>query len=81
MAPSIDTVAPALPRLLTEAQVEEMIGFARGTLSKNRCLKRPHPAFIRVGSAAIRYRRAAVEQWLAEREINPARTQRRTRRA
>jgi predicted DNA-binding transcriptional regulator AlpA len=63
--------APTTRRLMTEAEVEELIGFAKGTLAKNRCLRRAHPPYLKLGSA-IRYRPAAVEKWLAAREVQPA---------
>ncbi len=53
--------------LLTEAEVSEWLGLSQPTLSRHR-RKGTGPAFVRLSTRRIGYRRGAVEAWLHERE-------------
>jgi predicted DNA-binding transcriptional regulator AlpA len=53
--------------LLTEAEVSEWLGLSQPTLSRHR-RNGTGPAFVRLSTRRIGYRRSAVEAWLNERE-------------
>jgi predicted DNA-binding transcriptional regulator AlpA len=53
--------------LLTEAEVSEWLGISQPTLSRHR-RNGTGPAFVRLSTRRIGYRRSAVEAWLSERE-------------
>lgn len=53
--------------LLTEAEVSEWLGLSQPTLSRHR-RRGTGPAFVRLSTRRIGYRRGAVEAWLNERE-------------
>lgn len=53
--------------LLTEAEVSEWLGLSQPTLSRHR-RNGTGPAFVRLSTRRIGYRRSAVEAWLTERE-------------
>ena len=55
-----------MEKLLTEQEAESFLGMAPGFLRKNRYMGRPHPPFIKVGTA-IRYRPSDIEQFIEER--------------
>jgi predicted DNA-binding transcriptional regulator AlpA len=53
--------------LLTEAEVSEWLGLSQPTLSRHR-RNGTGPAFVRLSTRRIGYRRSAVEAWLNEHE-------------
>jgi predicted DNA-binding transcriptional regulator AlpA len=53
--------------LLTEAEVSEWLGLSQPTLSRHR-RNGTGPAFVRLSTRRLAYRRSAVEAWLNERE-------------
>jgi excisionase family DNA binding protein len=52
--------------LLTATEAAEFLGLSQSSLEKYR-RQGFGPAFVRVGRRAIRYPRASVEAWLAQR--------------
>ena len=61
---------PAQPKtreVLTEAEVSEWLGLSQPTLSRHR-RNGTGPAFIRLSSRRVGYRRSTVEAWLAANE-------------
>jgi predicted DNA-binding transcriptional regulator AlpA len=52
---------------LTEAEVSEWLGLSQPTLSRHR-RNGTGPAFVRLSTRRIGYRRGAIEAWLNERE-------------
>jgi predicted DNA-binding transcriptional regulator AlpA len=57
--------------LLKTAEVEDMLGLARNTIAKGRCVGRISIPFIRLSPKAIRYRRSDVERFIASRTVTP----------
>lgn len=55
-------------RLMDPAEVAELLGTTTGTLSVWRCTRRYHLPYVRVGRR-VRYRRADVENFIAERTV------------
>ena len=51
--------------VLSEAEVSEMLGLSQPTLSRHR-RNGTGPAFVRLSTRRIGYRRNAVEAWLGE---------------
>jgi predicted DNA-binding transcriptional regulator AlpA len=56
---------------LTEAEVSEWLGVSQPTLSRHRH-NGTGPAFVRLSTRRIGYRRSAVETWLTECEQSRA---------
>ena len=67
--PSAIPAEPIVPVLLDTAETAALLRCSPNTLSTDRTRRRWQVPFLRVGRA-IRYDRAAVLRWLAER--NPA---------
>jgi len=66
----ITKTQPASPEaLLTTQEAAAMLGLSPGTLEVWRCLGRYNVPYIRLGRA-IRYDRAALQQWIASRAVN-----------
>lgn len=55
-------------RLLTPTELAERLGVSVGTLANWR-LRGGGPAYIKLSGRAVRYRPAAVEKWIQEREV------------
>jgi predicted DNA-binding transcriptional regulator AlpA len=64
---NVRTRAQQTRELLTEAEVSEWLGLSQPTLSRHR-RNGTGPAFVRLSTRRIGYRRNAVEAWLNERE-------------
>ncbi len=58
------------PPFLTVDQCAEFTGLSSQWLNQAR-YKGEGPAFIRVGTRAIRYSRESVVKWMMEREVRP----------
>lgn len=54
----------AQDRLLTPAEVSEILGVGNTTLQDWRLVPGKGPAFIRLGHRTVRYRRSAVDAYL-----------------
>jgi excisionase family DNA binding protein len=55
-----------MDKLLSPAEVSELLGAAVQTLARWRSEDRDGPPFVKVGRL-VRYRRADLERWAAER--------------
>ena len=62
--------AQALPRRLSSREAADYLGFAEPTLRNSRLSGTlagvPAPAFIKIGAKTVRYRRGALDAWLAQ---------------
>ena len=63
--------APA-SKLLTPAEVAELIGCTAGNLARWR-KRRQGPPYVVLTSRLVRYREADVQAWLASRVVDPTR--------
>jgi len=59
-----------IPRLLSDAEVAELLGVTIGTLAVWRCTRRYPLPFIKAGGR-VRYSLADVERFLETRTIHP----------
>ncbi len=57
------------PVLLDQAGAAEILGLSPRTLESWR-VTGTGPRFVRLGRRAIRYRRAELERWISEQEVN-----------
>ena len=55
------------PVLLTQAQAAKILNCAPRTLEQDRIRRRWGVPFLKIGAHAVRYDRAAVLKWLADR--------------
>lgn len=60
--------------LLTPTDLSRWLHKRVATLAVERCLRRDHPPYIKIGRRIL-YRRSAVEKWLADHVVNPAAAQ------
>jgi predicted DNA-binding transcriptional regulator AlpA len=54
--------------LLSREEIQKEYGLTRRWLELA-ALKGNGPAYVKIGSRTVRYRRAEIERWLAEREV------------
>lgn len=62
-----ETNARSAPELLTDAEVSRLFSIKPGTLKALRA--RGQIPYIRIGGRIIRYRRAELDAWIAERSV------------
>ena len=66
---AIDAKKQAAPtQLLSREQIQEQYGLTRRWLEQA-ALKGNGPAYVKIGSRTVRYRREEIECWLAVREV------------
>lgn len=66
MCPSIHPERTDIPVLLNTAEAAALLHCSPKTLTVDRCRRRWKVPFLRIGKS-IRYNRAAILRWLAER--------------
>lgn len=66
--PSLTQTAPQeVPVLMKQAECATLLNCAPRTLEQDRLRKRWGVPFLKIGTHAVRYDRAAVLKWLADR--------------
>lgn len=66
---AIDAKKQAPPtHLLSREEIQKEYGLSRRWLELA-ALKGNGPAYVKIGSRTVRYRREEIERWLAEREV------------
>ncbi len=63
----VEQVTESLSRLLTEAQIADLLQVKRNTLAKRRCNRSGGPKWTYVGKDSIRYREVDVQEYITER--------------
>ncbi|MFH6786748.1 helix-turn-helix transcriptional regulator [Methylobacterium sp. MA0201] len=69
MASNSDLSISCADPLLTEAQAAHLLALKQTTLQQWR-IRGTGPAYIKLGAAAVRYRRSTLETWLNDRTVH-----------
>ena len=68
--PNIEQRAKQAREVLSEREVSDWLGISQPTLSRHR-RDGTGPAFVRLSTRRVGYRRSAVEAWLIQQEQPP----------
>jgi len=67
----MDTTTASYPRAMTETEAAEYLGMSRMWLRIGRSSGNPQtPPYVKFGRA-VRYLRADLDRWIAERHVDP----------